>query len=713
LTEKQKKITDEYVGREKFIELVREVSKKFIDDYKNVWNCVGMSCDWSLAYQTIDSRIQKMSQLSFLELLKQKRVERKESPIIWCPKCKTAIAQVEMEDKQFSSHLCYIEFETDVGEKLTIATTRPELMPACVGVSVHPDDERYKKFIGKKAKLPMFDRWVPILADEETKPEFGTGVVYYCTYGGSECVEWMVRHPEVKPIPIMGKDGKFFKEAGKYAGLKSLEARKQIIADLEASGAIVKKEQISHAVNVHERCGTQIEYIMTKQWFIKYLDLKKEFLKRGGEIAWHPKHMKVRLDNWINGLKWDWCISRQRFYGVPFPVWYCKKCGDAIFASEEQLPVDPLVDKPKNKCKCDAGVVPEKDILDTWMTSSMTPLINARWKEKDSLMDKIYPMDLRPQAHDIITFWAFNTIVKGHFHTDSIPFKTIMISGHGLDKKGKKMSKSKGNVVDPLKMIDKYSSDAVRYWAGSAKLGEDLAFQEDDLKNGQKLITKLWNASKFVQMNLMDESSNDDFCLPAKPAELGVIDKWILAKFNKLIARVTEGFEIYEYSRAKNETEHFFWKFFCDNYLEMVKHRMYDQKDPAARWTAYQVLIGVLKLFAPIIPHITDELYQKMGGEGSIHISEWPTVDKEYLEAEVIGDLARVIVSAVRQWKHSQKLSLNAPINELVIECSKDEEAKLAQVLDDIKGTMKISEVKFGSATQAITDSEIRIDVRI
>ena len=275
LTEKENKVTTEYVGREKFIELVEETIKKYIVLYKNVWNRIGISCDWSLEYRTIEPRVQKISQLSFLDLYKQKRVYRDKRPIIWCPKCQTAIAQVETEDKEFSSHLCHIEFETDVGEKLTIATTRPELMSACVGVSVHPEDERYKKFIGKRAKLPIFDRWVPIIADKETKMDYGTGVVYYCTYGGYECVEWMNRHPEIKPIPIMGHDGKFTKEAGKYAGLKSIPARKEIIKNLEASGNLIKKEAINHAVNVHERCGTQIEYMLTKQWFIKYLDLKK------------------------------------------------------------------------------------------------------------------------------------------------------------------------------------------------------------------------------------------------------------------------------------------------------------------------------------------------------------------------------------------------------------------------------------------------------
>jgi len=703
LTEKQKKVTAEYVGREKFIKLEKEVSKEFIDLYTNIWKKIGMSCDWSLVYQTIHPRVQKMSQLSFLDLYRQKRVYRAERPIIWCPKCQTAIAQVETEDKTFSSHLCHIELETSLGSKLIIATTRPELMPACVGVSVHPEDKRYKKFHNKRAKLPIFNRSVPIILDKETKMDYATGVVYYCTYGGYECVEWMIRHPEIKPIPIMGKDGKFFKEAGKYAGLKSLEARKKIIADLEKLGCLVKKEPITHSVNVHERCGTPIEYIMAKQWFIKYLDLKKEFVKLDKKIKWYPEHMRIRLHNWINGLKWDWCISRQRFMGVPFPIWYCKKCGEVKLADASQLPVNPLVDTPPGKCKCGSSdFLPEKDILDTWMTSSLTPFINAHWQEKNPLMKQIYPMDLRPQAHDIITFWAFNTLVKGYFHTKSIPFKNIMISGHGLDKNRKKMSKSKGNVVAPLEMIKKYSADAVRYWSASASLGEDLPFQEKDLANGQKLINKLWNASKFIKMNISN--------IKTKP-KLTTIDKWLLAKLNKVISEVTDGFEIYEYSKAKNKTEYFFWRNFCDNYLELVKYRLYENKNkPAALWTLQHSLLNVLKLLAPIMPHITEELYQLIfRGKSSIHTSSWPTPGKIDKQAEATGDLCVKIISALRQWKQSRKLPLNTPLSCVTISASDKERAMIKKVLDDIKGTMKIKEIKFGKASEnTIEDSDIK-----
>ena len=691
LTEKEMGVQAEDMSREEFRKIVNEVSTKMEKYYEDIWRKVGMSLDWTLLYRTIDKRIQKMSQLSFLDLYKKGRVYRKEAPIIWCPKCHMALAQVEMEDKELDSHLCYIEFETDTRKKITIATTRPELMPACVGVSVHADDKRYKKFIGKKAKLPIFDRWVKIIPDEETKMEYGTGAVYYCTYGGIECVEWMARHPEIEPIIIMGKDGRFLKGAGKYAGMKSEEARKAIITDMEKLGCLVKKEPLRHAVNVHERCGTPVEYITTEEWFIRYLDLKKELLKAGKQMNWYPKHMKVRYDNWVNGLKWDWCISRQRYYGVPIPVWYCKKCGKEIVAEEKELPVDPLFDKVKKKCKCGGEAEPEKDIFDTWQTSSLTPLINAHWREKENLMDKIFPMDLRPQAHDIITFWLFNTTVKSLLHEGKAPFKNIMISGHGLDPKGKKMSKSKGNVVEPLGVMEKYSADALRFWAASARLGEDLPYQEKDVATGQKTITKLWNASRFASLHIDSK----------KPKKLKVIDRWLLSKLMRIVNICTDKFEEYEYSHTKMHAEIFFWKDFCDNYLEMAKYRLYNGDDESAKYTLYFSLLTILKLFAPIMPFITEEIYQilfKKEKDKSIHVSSWPKYDEKLIdkEAEELGEIAVSLVAGLRQYKQSKQMALNTEIGKITLDYSKGMKEKIKKVIDDIRGTMKVKEVVFG-----------------
>ncbi len=691
LTEKKRKIRAEDIGREKFRKLVMEVSEETIKEYADIWKTVGISCDWSLLYRTIDDRIRKISQFSFLDLFKMNRVYRAKSPIMWCTKCKTALAQVELEDKYFESNLNYIEFDTDVGEKITIATTRPELMPACVGVSVHPDDERYKKLLGKNAVLPIFGRKVPILPDSETKMEYGTGAVYYCTYGGTECVEWMKRHKEIKPRPVLNDNGTFNEDAGILKGLKVLDARKKILEELDRLGVLKKQEKINHTVNVHERCGTPIEFLLRKQWFIKYLDLKENYLKASSSLNWYPSFMKIRLDNWIDGLKWDWCISRQRFHGVPFPLWYCKKCGEIVLADEKDLPIDPIYDKPKKKCKCGSDdLEPERDIFDTWATSSLTPFINAYWGEENNLMEKIFPMDLRPQGHDIITFWLFNTIVKSLFHTGKVPFNDIMISGHGLDSKGKKMSKSKGNVVDPLKVIEKYSTDALRFWAASAKLGDDLSYKEKDVATGQKILTKLWNASRFVSIHMKK----------TERPKLRVVDEWILTRLMKLVKECTENFDKYEYSHAKQKTEIFFWHDFCDNYLEMVKHRLYSGEDDAAKYTLYKVLLTTLKLFTPFIPYITEEIYQDLFKEHekdiSISVSSWPEIDEEFIEeSERSGDLLVDIISRIRQWKHDNKLALNVALREVVVKCDEDVMTLVERVLDDLKGTMKIKDVKF------------------
>ncbi len=343
-----------------------------------------------------------------------------------CPSCATAIAQAELQDKEEESSFVYIRFETTDGEKIEIATTRPELMPACVAMHVHPDDKRYKKFIGKKVKIPFTGgRTVKVFENRDVDPEFGTGAVYHCTFGDLDDVEWILE-TNLPIIEIINKDGTFNEKAGILKGLRTEEARKKIIGELKKSGHLVKQEPIKHVVNVHERCKTPIEILTAKQWFVKYLDLKEEYIAKGSLLKWVPSYMEKRLDNWVNGLKWDWNISRQRHYGIPFPVWYCKKCGEGVVADEKDLPVDPLKDKPKKKCKCGSNeFVGEKDTLDTWFTSSLTPQINCKWVSNQKFFQKMFPMDLRPQGHDIIALWAFNTIVKALFHQKQMPGKTI------------------------------------------------------------------------------------------------------------------------------------------------------------------------------------------------------------------------------------------------------------------------------------------------
>ncbi|MFC1728679.1 class I tRNA ligase family protein, partial [Nanoarchaeota archaeon] len=472
----------------------------------------------------------------------------------------------------------------------------------------------------------------------------------------------------------------------------------EIIEDLKEAKLLLRQEPIKHMVNVHDKCGTEIEFLKTKQWFIRVLDQKAELLEAANKINWHPKHMKVRYDHWVQNLQWDWCISRQRFFGVPFPIWYCKKCNEPVVADVKDLPVDPLQNKPSSKCKCGSTEFePEKDVMDTWATSSITPQIISKWNEDESFFKLTYPNDLRPQAHDIIRTWAFYTIVKSLYHTNEIPWKNIMVSGHALDSKGKKMSKSKGNTVDPRDVLEKYGADALRFWAAGSKLGDDLSYQEKDLVTGQKMVTKLWNASRFVIMNLENYDMEE--------GDVTFMDKWMLSKLNKLIKSATETFDVYEYAKVKQDVEKFFWHTFCDNYLEVVKDRVYNPdkhgaKSIGAQYVLYRSLLSILKLTAPIMPFITEEIYQMYFKDKdkaeSIHISAWPEFDEQEIneDAERAGDLAIEVIAAVRKVKSEQSKSLKEPIKKLTIETEDSKPFDL--ILDDLKATTRAETIEFG-----------------
>jgi valyl-tRNA synthetase len=696
LIEKEKKVRAFELGREKFIRLVldtleKELRPRYIQD----WKKLGVSCDWEIFYTTIDDHCRRISQRSFIELYEKGREYRKKTPFMWCPECQTAIAQVEMKDKKKKSHFVYINLKTSAGKKITIATTRPELMPACVAIHVHPDDKRYKEFIGEKAELPFFDREVEIYSNEDVDMDFGSGAVYHCTFGDMDDVEWIEKF-NISPIEVMNKDGTFNEKAGKYQGMKSEEARKEILRDLEQAGFIEKIEPIEHVVNVHERCDTDIEILMTEQWFIKYLDMKKQMLSWGKNLNWYPEYMRVRYDNWVKGLKYDWSISRQRYFGVPIPVWYCRKCGKIIVPDKKNLPVDPLKDNPGKKCSCGSSDFEgEKDVLDTWATSSLTPRIAVELMP-EKLHEKIYPMSLRPQAHDIITFWLFNTVVKGNLHYNKNPFDDVMISGFVLDPEGKKMSKSKGNVVEPQEVMDNYGADALRFWAAGSKLGDDLSYQEKDLITGKRFITKILNASKFVFMNL------ENYKHKGKKEKLCKIDILFLDKLNQIIRNSVKYFDKYDYSRVKMDVENFFWHYLTDNYLEIVKKRVYNGKGDeldSAYFTLYFSLLCVLKLMAPITPFITEEIYQKYYRENekqkSIHVSEWPEEIKLNKKDthDLDFDYFINILAKIRQ----EKSVNNKPMNsEIILNLDKKTIKKLGETLRDMKDVANAREVREG-----------------
>ncbi|MCD6477268.1 MAG: valine--tRNA ligase [Candidatus Aenigmarchaeota archaeon] len=686
--EEKYKITKSDITRPEFIKLCREEASKVEKEYsEKVFKRLGHSYDWSLLYTTIDPESQRVAQTSFLRLIKQGDCYRKEEPTLWCPYHQTALAQAEVEDLKRTTKLNYIYFKLkDSDKKIEIATTRPELLPACVGIFVHPEDERYKDIIGKKAIVPLFNYEVEIMTDEKVDKEFGSGIVMVCTFGDKTDIEWWKKHNLDLKI-IVTKDGKLNELAGKYKGKDFSTARQEILEDLDKQGFLIKQEPLEQTVGVCWRCSTPIEFIVTKQWFIKTIKYKKELIEQGRKINWYPEFYRKRYEDWINNLGWDWCISRQRFYGVPIPVWYCKKCGTPIFPDESELPVDPVEKSPNKKCKCGSDEFePEYDVFDTWMTSSMTPQITIRWLEKPDQFDKLFPLSLRPQAQDIIRTWAFYTILKSYLHFKKIPWYDIALGTFVLDEKGRGMSKSKGNVVWADELLDKYDVDSFRYWAGNATWGTDLSFKEKELIAGKKFITKLWNASRFVIMNLKDYK-------PQK-TELYPIDKWILSKLDDIIEQATDLNDRYETGKAKRLVEQFFWKDFCDNYIEIVKHRLYneDHSTLAAKYTLYTVLLKTLKLFAPIVPHITEEIYQNYfkqhEGDISIHVSKWP--EKENVE-KTNGDIVIEVISKIRKYKHYNKLPLNSELNKVIIISKED----ISEFKDDIKGALKIKEIEF------------------
>ena len=696
LVEQIKGVKSKDMDRDEFRKLCLDtLESELRPAYIADWKRIGMSCDWKIFYDTVDKHSQKISQRSFIELYEKGLEYRKEAPTMWCPECQTGISQVEAEDKEVDSQFNDIAFKVG-DEEVVVGTTRPELLPACVAMFYHPDDKRYQKLKGKKAIVPLFGHSVDIIPDSRADPEKGTGIVMCCTFGDQTDMEWQKAH-NLPIIEALGVDGHMTAKAGDYTGMYVKKARKEIIKDLDEAGLLKGQKNIKHAINVHDRCGTAIEFINSKQWFIKYLDRKDDMLEWGKELEWYPKHMKVRYDHWVKGLAWDWLISRQRHFGIPFPVWYCKQCDEVVVASKSDLPVDPLVDKaPLKKCrKCGSSeFIPEEDILDTWATSSLTPQLAIELMPK-SVQKNLFPMSLRPQAHDIITFWLFNTVVKSQLHFGKKPWKDVMISGHALDPHGKKMSKSVGNVVEPQEMIEKYSSDSLRYWSAGSKLGDDLSFQEKDLVTGEKFITKIWNASKFCFMHLEDYSD--------KKVELEAVDKWFLGELNKVIIGATGSFDKYEYARTKADVDKFFWQVFCDYYLEIVKDRIYNpdkrgkEGRESAQYALYHGLLGILKMMAPIMPYITEEIYQMYYASRekleSIHVSSWPSTVKVD-DCSGLGELLVFVIGRVRRAKSDKNVSMKEPVKMLNI-VGKISVKEFESIEGDIRSTTGAETVEY------------------
>ena len=697
LVEKQRKVRANQMDRAEFIKICEEVVESEEEKFRQLFNDIALSVDWSLEYQTISPKSRKISQMSFLDLVKKGEVYRESQPILWDPVDQTALAQADIEDKEHSSFMNEIIFKTEDGQTLHIATTRPELLPGCVAVFYNPTDARYTKLAGKFAITPLFGMSVPILADETVSIDKGTGLVMCCTFGDTMDVNWWKTY-KLPLRSILNKYGKIDakileivpEEARVYAdaiiGLKASDARMKVLEILKEKELLIKQDPITHTVKCAERSGAPLEIITAPQWFVRTLPHKEAILERAKEVNWHPKNMKIRLDNWTNSIAWDWCISRQRFFGVPFPVWYSKRAGEEgkpIFADISQLPVDPMKDVPLGY---DASEVEaDRDVMDTWATSSVSPQLSS-WGISDEFVidadrhEKLFPADLRPQAHEIIRTWAFYTMLKAHLHQNTIPWKNIMISGWCLSEDKTKMSKSKGNIIDPRNLLDQYGSDVIRYWASTSRLGADTAYSEDIVKNGKKLVNKLWNASKFASIHF---DKVNDFGINLKSnIDNGRInistDLWIISKLHNVIDKATKHFNDFEYAIARDIAEEFFWKDFCDNYLELVKMRAYNENGLDAKGqesgvlTLYWTLHTLLKLFAPFLPHITDELNHLIfGATESIHKQNmWPKLSELSANVErlIEGELMVEIIDLVRKSKAERNLSVKAEIEVLAFE---------------------------------------------
>lgn len=713
LVEKEQGKKAHEIGRENFSKLCYETTDKYEEEFQDLFSKLGVSTDWSMHYKTVSPSTIKISQNSFLDLIEKGHCYHKESPALWCNECLTSIAQAELETKTIKTTFNYVNFETvEDGEKFTIATTRPELMPAIVCVFVNPNDEKNKHLIGKTAHIPVINVNVPIMADEKVAIDKGTGIVMCCTFGDQTDIEWWKKYN--LPLKyIFTDDGRIIDSVPNYGGLKIKEARKQIIEDLQNGGFIVKIEELEHEVQTHERCGKEVEYTVMKQWFIDIMNHKEDFLKIGNEINWYPAHMHNRYEEWVNNVAWDWCISRQRYFGVPFPVWYCKDCGEPIFAAKDQLPVNPLNDKPLtkkcSKCGC-SEFIPESDVMDTWATSSVTPLINMKYGESDNYESILKPMSLRSNASEIIRTWDFYTIVKSYYHFGIKPWNNVMISGFVMANKGEKISKSKGNSkVEPLEIIKQYSADVVRYWAASGRLGTDITFSEETLLRGKKLVNKIWNVSKFIEMHLADFKDKDF-------EDFEYIDKWILGDFINMEKEYIKYLDNYEIGIALNTLEKFFWNF-CDNYIEIVKHRLYRPEEFGnnARYsgqkTIHIILYKLLQDFSIFFPYITEEIYQEIyHDKKSIHITNIESLNYEFDQEVINGDLICEIISFVRGKKSDSNLSLKTRVLNLDIECNKELKESIELSIKDFKATLFIDNLTLKQSDDKYKINEIKLE---
>ncbi len=725
---KDRKKPARLISRPNFIEICYELINADEEYFRALWRRLGLSVDWTQEYQTIDDHCRTIAQRSFRDLWEKGLVYSSEAPTMWDVDFQTAVAQAEAEDKPQPGAYHHIEFGVDGEEtSFVIATTRPELLPACVGVTAHPDDERYKGLFGKKALTPLFHAPVPIFSSEMADPDKGSGILMVCTFGDSTDVEWW-RKEGLELRQLVGRNGRLVDvEFGQgvfestqperanqyYAELKGKnvnQAQKRIVELLRdpagsatGNGAPLQgePESIEHPVKFYEKGDRPLEYLPTRQWFARLMDQKAELVKKGEEIHWHPPFMAARFRDWTENLGLDWCLSRQRYFGVPIPVWYSldgegePDYGRPLVADLHDMPVDPTVDVPagftEDQRGAPNGFTADPDVFDTWFTSSLTPQISSHWGLDEERHQKLFPADVRPQAHDIIRTWAFYTVAKAHLHEGALPWHNVMVSGWILDPDRKKMSKSKGNVTTPLPLLEQYGADAGRYWAASARLGSDTAFDEKVWKIGKRLVTKLFNAGKFV---LSQEAE-------ARPIS-NELDRAFVFRLRELVEDCTRNFEGYGYAHSLQVTETFFWTHFTDTYLELAKSRARAFQDGAQGAEALESgsavaslrlgLSVLLRLFAPVLPYITEEVWSWVfageTGHLSIHTAPWPGQD-DFVDVLAPAnpesfELALAAHAVINKAKADAEVSMGRAVEQMAFVANAKTHARLAPVVRDV-----------------------------
>jgi valyl-tRNA synthetase len=726
------------VSRPNFIELCARLTLEDEKAFEQLWRHLGLSVDWSMTYATIGKRAQKLSQVAFLRLLARGLAYQLEAPTLWDIDFRTAVAQAELEDREQPGAYHRLRFMTAVSldgdhQYVEIDTTRPELIPACVALVAHPDDPRYQPLFGTEVVTPLFGASVPVRAHALADPEKGSGVAMICTFGDVTDVVWW-RELGLPVRAVIQTNGTFkpvaWGESGwetvdraraqhyydQLAGLSAAKARARIVEQLRESGDLLGEPRpITHAVKFYEKGDRPLEIVTSRQWFIKTMDARERLLARGRELRWHPSYMQLRLENWINGLAGDWCVSRQRFFGVPFPVWYRIRQDGSIdydarlLPDESRLPIDPSSDVPEgyraDQRDQPGGFTGDPDVMDTWATSSLTPQIVSHWIDDPDLFSRVFPLDMRPQAHDIIRTWLFATMLRSEYEHGSLPWLNAAISGWVLDPDRKKMSKSKGNVVTPLALLEEHGSDGVRYWAASGRPGGDTAFEPGQMRVGRRLAIKLLNASKFALSKAE----------PRGPVKVGV-DRGLLTNLARLVRESTDDLENYQYTRVLERTESLFW-FFCDNYLELVKARRYGDHGPELAGSANSALLASLSVFlrllAPFLPFATEEIWS-WWQPGSVHVAKWPT------EAEILAiaggaddrgvrtlQLAADVLGEIRKKKSEEQRPLKTPVARVVIRGPERDLELLPDVDLDLRASGLIQHV------ETMVSEALQVDVEL